>query len=38
MSQIYERRYFNITLGRILLLGVAFAGTEIACRMEVMNR
>jgi hypothetical protein len=32
MSQIYKRRYFNLILGRILLLGVAFAGTDIACK------
>jgi energy-coupling factor transporter ATP-binding protein EcfA2 len=38
MKQIRERRYFNQTLGRILLLGIAFAGTEIACKMEVIER
>ncbi|MDR1169755.1 MAG: ATP-binding protein [Prevotellaceae bacterium] len=38
MMQIRERRYFNLALGRILLLGIAFSGTEIACKMEVMER
>jgi hypothetical protein len=38
MSQIYKRRYFNMALGQILLLGVACAGTKIACKMEVMKR
>jgi hypothetical protein len=38
MSQIYKRQYFNLILGRILLLGVAFSGTDIACKMEVMER
>jgi hypothetical protein len=38
MNQIHERRYFNQTLGRILLLGIAFSGTEIACKMEVIER
>jgi hypothetical protein len=38
MKQIHERRYFNRALGRVLLLGVAFSGTTIECRMEVLNR
>jgi hypothetical protein len=38
MTQIHECRYYNQTLGRILLLGIAFSGTEIGCRMEVMER
>jgi hypothetical protein len=38
MQQIYKRRYFNLMLGRILLLGVAFAGTNIGCKMEIIER
>ncbi|MDR1097799.1 MAG: ATP-binding protein [Tannerella sp.] len=38
MRQIHERRYFNRALGRVLLLGIAFSGTTIECRMEVLNR
>lgn len=38
MEQIHKRRYYNRTLGRILLLSIAFSGTEIGCRMEVMER
>jgi hypothetical protein len=38
MTQIHDRKYYNPYIGKILLLGVAFSGTEIRCRMEVMNR
>jgi hypothetical protein len=38
MAQIHERRYFNQALGRILLLGIAFSGTNVKCRMEEMKR
>jgi hypothetical protein len=38
MEQIHKRRYYNQALGRVLLLGVAFSGTETACVMDVMER
>jgi hypothetical protein len=38
MRQIHERRYFNQAIGRVLLLGIAFSGAEIACRMEMLDR
>jgi hypothetical protein len=38
MEQIHERRYYNQALGRILLLGIAFSGTETGCIMETMER
>jgi hypothetical protein len=38
MTQIHDRRYYNLYLGKVLLLGVAFSGKEVGCRMEEMNR
>ncbi|MDR0394780.1 MAG: ATP-binding protein [Tannerella sp.] len=38
MTQIHEKKYYNPYTGKILLLGVAFSGTEIRCKMEVMSR
>jgi hypothetical protein len=38
MTQIREKKYYSPYIGKILLLGIAFSGTEIRCRMEVMNR
>jgi hypothetical protein len=38
MEQIHNRRYDNQALGRVLLLGIAFSGTEAGCAMEVMER
>jgi hypothetical protein len=38
MEQIHNRRYYNQALGRVLLLGIAFSGTETGCTMEVMER
>jgi hypothetical protein len=35
MKQIHDKKYYNQSSGRILLLGIAFAGEEIKCRMEV---
>ncbi|MDR3245339.1 MAG: ATP-binding protein [Prevotellaceae bacterium] len=34
MTQIHDRRYYNLYLGKVLLLGVAFSGKEVGCRME----
>jgi hypothetical protein len=38
MTQIHEKKYYNPYLGKILLLGVAFAGTDMRCKMEVLER
>ncbi|MDR3267819.1 MAG: ATP-binding protein [Tannerella sp.] len=38
MTQIHDRRYYNQYIGKVLLLGVAFSGKDIGCRMEEMNR
>jgi hypothetical protein len=38
MEQIHKRRYYSQALGRVLLLGIAFSGTEAGCAMEVMER
>jgi hypothetical protein len=38
MAQIHDRRYYNTSSGKVLLLGIAFSGKEVACRMEVLNR
>jgi hypothetical protein len=37
MTQIHEKKYYSPYTGKILLLGVAFSGTEIRCRMEVIE-
>jgi hypothetical protein len=34
MAQMHDRRYYNQYTGKILLLGVAFSGKDIGCRME----
>jgi hypothetical protein len=38
MTQIHDKKYYNQSLGRILLIGIAFADKEIKCKMEVMER
>ena len=38
MTQIHDKKYYAPYTGKILLLALAFAGTEIRCKMEVMNR
>jgi hypothetical protein len=38
MKQIHEKRYYNKYLGKILLLGIAFSGKKIGCRMEELIR
>jgi hypothetical protein len=37
LAQIRDRRYYNKYSGKIILLGVAFSGKEIGCRMEERN-
>jgi hypothetical protein len=38
MDQIHDRRYYNQYLGKIILLGVAFSGKDVGCRMETIER
>jgi hypothetical protein len=38
MKQIHDRHYYNLYLGKIILLGIAFSGQNTGCRMEVINR
>ena len=38
MAQIHDRKYYAPYTGKILLLGIAFSGTEIRCKMEIINR
>jgi hypothetical protein len=35
LAQIHNRRYYNLYTGKVLLLGVAFSGKEVGCRMEM---
>jgi hypothetical protein len=35
MQQIYDKRYCNKYLGKVLLLGIAFSGKQPGCRMEL---
>jgi hypothetical protein len=37
MTQIHEKRYYNKYIGKVLLLGIAFSGKNIGCRMEVVE-
>jgi hypothetical protein len=37
MNQIHEKRYYNRYLGKILLLGIAFSGKNVGCRMQIIN-
>ncbi|MDR1154151.1 MAG: ATP-binding protein, partial [Bacteroidales bacterium] len=37
LTQIHERRYYNRYTGKVLLLGIAFAGKQPGCRMEVLS-
>jgi hypothetical protein len=36
MTQIHEKRYYNRYTGKVLLLGIAFSGKNIGCKMEVV--
>jgi hypothetical protein len=37
LAQIHERRYYNQYLGKIILLGIAFSGKDVGCRMEELK-
>jgi hypothetical protein len=37
LAQIHERRYYNRYLGKVILLGIAFSGKDVGCRMEILN-
>ncbi|MDR2756241.1 MAG: PD-(D/E)XK nuclease domain-containing protein, partial [Planctomycetaceae bacterium] len=38
MKQIHEQRYYNKYLGRVILLGIAFSGKNVGCKMEELVR
>jgi hypothetical protein len=38
IAQIHERRYYNRYTGKVILLGIAFSGKNIGCRMEELKR
>ncbi|MDR2692537.1 MAG: PD-(D/E)XK nuclease domain-containing protein [Dysgonamonadaceae bacterium] len=38
MAQIHDRRYYNSCTGRVILLGIAFSGKDVGCRMEELGR
>jgi hypothetical protein len=35
ITQIHEKRYYNRYTGKVLLLGIAFSGKNVGCRMEL---
>jgi hypothetical protein len=37
LTQIHERRYYNRYLGKVILLGIAFFGKKLGCRMETLK-
>jgi hypothetical protein len=37
MAQIHKKRYYNRYTGKVLLLGIAFSGKNVGCRMEVLK-
>ncbi|MDR1593904.1 MAG: ATP-binding protein [Prevotellaceae bacterium] len=37
MKQINDRRYYNRSLGKVILLGIAFSGKNVGCRMEELK-
>ncbi|MDR1454745.1 MAG: PD-(D/E)XK nuclease domain-containing protein, partial [Tannerella sp.] len=37
LAQIHERRYYNRYAGKVILLGIAFSGKEVGCRMEELS-
>jgi hypothetical protein len=37
IKQIHDRRYYNKYLGKVILLGIAFSGKQIGCRMEELK-
>ncbi|MDR0566643.1 MAG: ATP-binding protein [Prevotellaceae bacterium] len=38
MEQIHQRRYYNKYLDKVLLLGIAFSGSQPGCRMELRTK
>ncbi|MDR2754830.1 MAG: ATP-binding protein, partial [Planctomycetaceae bacterium] len=38
MKQIHERRYYNKYSGKVLLLGIAFSGKNVGCKIEELQR
>ncbi|MDR1480160.1 MAG: PD-(D/E)XK nuclease domain-containing protein, partial [Planctomycetaceae bacterium] len=38
IAQIHERRYYNKYTGKVILLGIAFSGKDVSCRMEELKR
>jgi hypothetical protein len=38
IAQIHERRYYNRYAGKVILLGIAFSGKNVGCRMEELKR
>jgi hypothetical protein len=38
MAQIHERRYYNRYLGKVILLAVAFSGSDIRSKIEIIER
>jgi hypothetical protein len=38
VKQIHEQRYYNKYTGRIILLGIAFSGKNVGCKMEELIR
>jgi hypothetical protein len=38
LAQIHERRYYNKYTGKVILLGIAFSGKDVRCRMEELKR
>jgi hypothetical protein len=37
MKQIYDRRYYNRYSGKIILLGIAFSGKNVGCKLEELK-
>jgi Holliday junction resolvase-like predicted endonuclease len=37
IDQIHKKRYYSRYIGKILLLGIAFSGKNVGCRMQIIN-
>jgi Holliday junction resolvase len=37
MKQIYDRRYYNKYTGKVILLGIAFLGKNVGCKLEELK-
>jgi hypothetical protein len=37
LAQIHERRYYNRYTGKVILLGIAFSGKDVGCRIEELK-